>query len=216
MTELSDREIEEAAREAGISPHELRLALSKKSQQSQGEGAIDQTSRMRPSSRGESVAYIESKLRQDPETAVLALRNALEHKSGCIGHMQNEFEADIFDEARRIVYRIRAEAAGDRNEGAFVRVDIDPTPAKARQLFLILALTASVALIGLGSLLLSTAGTALFSSLCATVMGGVGIFWSVAGRRRDCANALANANRAIIDVEQDDQPMQALEASRKD
>src|SRR5690606_23707614 len=149
MSQLSDREIEEAAREAGISPAELRSALAEQA----GGGALARHGGVLPASaRGTTVAHAETNLPYPPEQAVRAVKQKIEREIGATGHMMGSTEADIYDEAAGIVYRVQAE--GDGGGGAMVRVDVDPTPLRSRRTLTSMGLGASVGLFAIAGLII--------------------------------------------------------------
>lgn len=132
MAELSDREIEEAAAEAGISPHELRRALA--DARPDALARRDASTSLGPPSRGASSRHAEHLVPLLPSVAVRSVRASIERQTGHKGHQQSEAEADIVDEERGLTYRIRAESDGAG--GSLVRVDVDSSTAAARRIML--------------------------------------------------------------------------------
>ncbi len=198
MTQLSDAEIEEAAREAGISPAELRNALA---EQSGGGGALaTRPARgvVPPPTRGTSVSHSELSLPYPPEQAVRAVKQQIEREIGSTGHMQGSTEADIYDEPAGIVYRIQAEPDG--GGGAMVRVDVDPTPLRSRRTLTSMGLGASVGLFAIAGLIIpGLIGWVLVAG--AVGLTALGITSMAAMRSRAIKDARAITARALVDVE---------------
>lgn len=198
MTQLSDREIAEAAAEAGISPAELRSALA---QQRGGLPAKLQEAQgmMTPNARGQAHAFEETRIVATPNAALAHLRTQLEHASGQKGHQQGEREADIVDSALGVVYRMRAESDG--GQGSLVRVDIDASPAKARQTFTTLSLLASTVLFGLAAtLLFSTSGAIAVWVLSFAVALPV-LLLAQRRTKRAISKAQSHTQRAIVEAQ---------------
>jgi hypothetical protein len=197
MSQLSDREIEEAAREAGISPAELREALA----QQAGGGALA----TRPghgvlpaSPRGTTVAHAESNLPYPAEQAVRAVKQQVERELGTTGHMMGSTEADIYDEASGLIYRIQAQ--GDGGGGAMVRIDVDPTPLRSRRTLTSMGLGASVGLFAVAGLIIpGLIGWALIAG--AVGLTALGATTMVALRTRAIKDARAIMARALVEAE---------------
>lgn len=197
MTELSDREIEEAAAEAGISPAELRNALA---EQQAGKGAlVRRPGGVLPASpRGTSVAHAETGLPYPPEQAVRAVKQQIEREIGSTGHMQGSTDADVYDEPAGIVYRIQAESDGAG--GALVRIDVDPTPLRSRRTLTSMGLGASVGLFAIAGLIIpGLVGWALIAG--AVGLTALGATTLVAMRTRAIKDAQAITARALIEAE---------------
>ncbi len=180
--ELSQRDIEDAAREAGISPAELRseLARQRSSTSPYGEsgGALVRTGErglLPASPRGVSIAHAESPLPFPPEQAVRAVKRAIEQQINSRGHMMGGTQADILDEDAGIVYRVQAE--DDQQGGALVRVDIDPTPLRAKRTLSMLGLGATVGLFVLsGAIIPGLVGTMIMGAAIGMgLLGGLGL-----------------------------------------
>lgn len=195
MAELSDQEIADAAREAGISPAELRQALAEK------DGALVRTpgeGRLPASVRGKSVTHTESSLPYPPEQAVRTVKHQIERQIGSKGHMMGSKEADIYDERSGMIYRIQAESDG--GGGALVRVDVDPTPLKARRTLTGMGLGSTVGLLAVAGIIVGgLVGTALFGGAIGLSLLGLGTL--VAMRRRGIADARAASAYALIEAE---------------
>ncbi|PRP90299.1 hypothetical protein ENSA5_65950 [Enhygromyxa salina] len=204
MTQLSDREIEEAAREAGISPAELRSALAEQASgggPGPGGGAIatrGQRGVVPPSTRGVSVANTETSLPYPPEQAVRSVKRQIERQIGSGGHMMGSTEADIYDEAAGIIYRVQAEADGA--SGSMVRVDIDPTPLRSRRTLTSMGLGATVGLFAITGLIVpGLIGWALIAGAVGlTVLGSTSM---VALRQRAIKDARAISAQALVEAE---------------
>ncbi|NVB38888.1 hypothetical protein G6O69_13685 [Pseudenhygromyxa sp. WMMC2535] len=198
MSQLSNREIEEAAREAGISPAELRSALA---EQAAGGGAlVPQAERglVPPSPRGRSDVHSESALPFPPEQAVRSVKHQLERQLGAKGHMQGGNEADIYDESNGLIYRIQSQ--GDGGGGALVRVDVDATPMRGRRTLASMGLGATIGLFAIAGLIIpGWIGWALIAGAVALgLLGSTSLF---ATRSRALANARAYAAQALIEAE---------------
>jgi hypothetical protein len=198
MSQLSDREIEEAAREAGISPAELRNALA---EQAAGGGALATRSErgvLPASARGTTVAHAETSLPYPPEQAVRAVKQQIEREVGTSGHMMGSTEADIYDEPAGLIYRIQAE--GDGGGGSMVRIDVDPTPLRSRRTLTSMGLGASVGLFANAGLIIpGLSGWAFISvALGVTALGTVTM---VALRTRAIKDARAIMARALVEAE---------------
>lgn len=197
MSQLSDAEIEEAAREAGISPAELRNALAEQA----GGGALatrPSDGVVPPPTRGTTVSHTETSLPYPPEQAVRAVKQQIEREIGSTGHMMGSTEADIYDEPAGIVYRVQAE--GDGAGGAMVRVDVDPTPLRSRRTLTSMGLGASVGLFAIAGLIIpGLVGWALVAGAVGlTVLGATSM---VAMRSRAIKDAKAITARALVEAE---------------
>ncbi|KIG18280.1 hypothetical protein DB30_01389 [Enhygromyxa salina] len=202
MSQLTDTEIEEAAAEAGISPAELRAALAEQA----GGGAIARrggtglqaSGMVPPSPRGVSVANAETTLPYPPEQAVRNLKHQIERAIGSTGHMMGSTEADIYDEAAGIIYRIQAESDGAK--GSLVRVDIDPTPLRSRRLLTSMGLGATVGLFAVSGLIIpGLIGWALIAGAVGlTALGGTAM---LALRQRAIQDARAITANALVEAE---------------
>jgi hypothetical protein len=205
MSGLSDEEIREAAAEAGISPAELREALSE--QKALVELPDRDQALAVPVRKGAVVLDARANLPQAPEDAVRNVRASIESQIGSRGHMHGAAEANVYDEERGIIYRVTGE--DDGRGGALVRVDIDAAPAKGKATLATIGLGAVLSVFGLGAL--------LFGSLTlAAVTAGIGVigFGTLAARGRakrvgyDQAHAIAS--HALVDAEERGAQPQAL------
>lgn len=199
MTELSERELREAAEEAGISPAELRQQLAKPRSQNLPASVQRQQGIVATPTRGITARHTENNLALPPGNAVRAVRTAIERQIGQTGHMVGELESDIVDTSRHLTYRIKGEPDG--RGGAMVRVDIDPTEGRSTQTMLMMA---TVLLAGLGA-----GGWALFGGAAMLLFtlgvlgGGALALTGVAGRnRRNVNQAHAIAATALVDAEE--------------
>lgn len=208
MSQLTDREIEDAAREAGISPAELRQALAEQAEQGAGRGSPaggalarrpGQGSGIVPApTRGTTVSHAETSLPYPPEQAVRAVKQQIEREIGSTGHMMGSKEADIYDEAAGIIYRVAAEQDGAG--GAMVRVDVDPTPLRSRRMLTSMGLGASVGLFALAGLIIpGLVGWALIAG--ALGLTALGASTMIAMRIRALADAKATTARALVEAE---------------
>jgi hypothetical protein len=198
MSELSDREIEEAAREAGISPVELRIALE---QQSANKGALVRvpTPTLPSNTRGSSVANAESRLPYPPEQAVRSVKHQIEREIGVSGHMMGSTAADIYDEGRGMIYRIQA--ANDGVGGSLVRVDVDSTPLRSRKTLSGMGLAATVGLFAVSGLVVipGLIGWALLAG--AAGLGALGATVMTATSNRAIKDARATVAHALVEAE---------------
>lgn len=204
MTELSDREIEQAAREAGISPMELREAMQQRGQDPNSGALVPYedaavTGLLPPSPRGRTVDHAETSLPYAPEQAIRVVKDKLEQRLGFRGHMQGGREADIYDEDAGLVYRLQADTDG--GEGSLVRVDIDPTPMRNRRALMVMGFGSTMALFAAAGLVLP--GLIGWALLGGTVgLGALGIASMTATRRRAIKDARSSAASALIEAEQ--------------
>jgi|SRR5690554_4984731 len=201
MGQLSDGEIEEAAREAGISPAELRNALA---EQAGGGALATRAGRgsargvLPQSTRGATVAHAESSLPYPPEQAVRAVKKQIEREIGSTGHMMGSTEADIYDEPAGVIYRIQAE--DDGGGAAMVRIDVDPTPMRGRRTLTSMGLGASVGLFAIAGLIIpGLIGWALLAgAIGIAALGGTSMF---AMRTRAIKDARAIMAQALVEAE---------------
>lgn len=198
MTELSDQEIEEAAREAGISPAELRAAMAEQA----GGGALarrPQRGMVAAPTRGVSVDHTETNLPLPPEQAVRTVKRLIEQEIGSNGHMQGSTEADVYDEPAGLIYRVKAEKDG--RGGSLVRVDIDPTPLRSRRTLSSMGLGATVGLFTVTGLIIpGLIGYALLAGAVGLTALGAGSM--VAVRNRVLRDAKQISAHALIEAEQ--------------
>jgi hypothetical protein len=211
MSELSDREIEEAAREAGISPAELRRALE---QQRANAGALVRvpTPTLPSNPRGISVANAESQLPYPPEQAVRSVKHQIEREIGVSGHMMGSTAADIYDEGRGMIYRIQA--ANDGAGGSLVRVDVDSTPMRSRKTLSGMGLAATVGLFALSGLVVipGLIGWVLLAS--AAGLGVLGATVMTATSNRAIKDARATVAHALVESEHQALPPGPRETSK--
>ena len=146
---------------------------------------------------GLSVAHAEQVLDLAPREALTTVLGAIERHARASGHRQGDAAADLVDERGGLTYRIQVAPEG---AATAVRVDVDPSQARARRLLwagafgLVTALT-----LGAGWALSST-----WALLAAGVMAaGVGVY--VAASRGAERNAIRQAHavaaRALADAE---------------
>jgi hypothetical protein len=196
MSELSDREIEEAAREAGISPLELRAALA----QQANPGALVRVpgATLPSNTRGSSVANAESALPYPAEQAVRSVKHQIEREIGITGHMMGGSAADIYDEGRGMIYRIQA--ADDGAGGSLVRIDVDATPLRSRKTLSGMGLAATVGLFALSGLIVpGLVGWALLAG--AVGLTALGVTTMAATSRRAIKDARATVAHALVEAE---------------
>ena len=193
MSELSEQELQEAAREAGISPMELRHALAER-QGSDLARPDEARSLMGPPSRGTTAGFVEGRLAQPPGEAIDVVRASIERQSGRTGHRQGAAEADVVDDVLGINYRLRAQ--DDGTGGALVRVDVDPTSGRS---FRNLAATGvagiTVVMMGIGWLLGST--LLGLGGVAVGVLGALALVRRTARLAQGIASARAIASQAL-------------------
>lgn len=205
MAELSDEELREAAKEAGISPHELRHALAER-QGTDLDRPSEARSLMGPPARGSTVAFVEGRVGQPVAEAVDTVRASIERQSGHRGHRQGASEADVVDESVGLNYRLRGQ--DDGTGGALVRVDVDPTSGRsARNLIAGGVIGTTLLLVGLASLLGSTLLT--FGGIGVAVLGALAVVRRTARLTTGVAAARAIASQALMEAEDRNAP-QAL------
>jgi len=194
--ELTDRDLREAAAEAGISPSELRDALVKRDGTAPVVHDVGGSLVAAPR-RGNTVLFAEGRLPAEPVEALAQVRGAVERVTGASGHHHGDLEADIVDERLGLTFMVRSVADGEA--GSLVRVDVDPTQARGnRVLTAMLTGTVAVGMLGVGWLF----------SLTSLMVGGVGmailggyLYSSQAGKiRAALADGQAIASQAVADV----------------
>lgn len=196
MPPLSDNELRDIADESGLSPEQVRKTLAAEAGTALAKRAPQ--GMVAPSVRGATAAFAEGRLPVAPENAVRRVREAVEQQARSKGHMQGGGEADVVDEARKITYRIRAEDDGSR--GALVRVDIDPTQAKANNMLGWAGVITGGVVLSLAAAL--TGSLALWIGAGVVGLGG----GAVMGRQRALLTARVHdahalASQAIADAE---------------
>lgn len=204
MTGLSDEEIREAAAEAGISPAELREALSEQNAMvklPQGQALAV------PARKGAVVLNARGNLPQPPDDAVRNVRASIESQLGSRGHMHGAAAADIYDEQRSIIYRITGEEDG--RGGALVQVDVDAAPAKGKTTLAKIGLGAALTVFGLGALMFSSLTFAAIT-VGIGVIGFAGLAANARSKRIGYNQAHAIASHALIDAEERTAQPQAL------
>ncbi len=196
MPPLSSDELQDIAQESGLSPEQVRRSLV----DNQGGALVRSPERgmVTPSMRGASVAHAEGRLPVAPDNAVRRVKEAVERQARSKGHMHGQDEADIVDEQRKITYRIRAESDG--GQGALVRIDIDPSQARANQTLGWMGVIGGAAVLGLAAAL-----TGSFALWIATGVVGLGGGAALGNQRRllnaRVHDAHALASHAIADAE---------------
>lgn len=200
MSELSDREIEEAAREAGISAMELRTALARQSHNSNAGALVHQPGVASPTvTRGTSVANAESHMPYPAEQAVRSVKHQIEKETGVSGHMMGSTAADIYDETRGLIYRVQA--VDDGAGGSLVRVDVDSTPLRSRKTLSGMGLAATVGLFTISGLLVipGLVGWALLGGAVGLAALGATIMKATSGRA--IKDARATVAHALVEAE---------------
>lgn len=198
MTNLSDREIAQAAAEAGISPAELRDAMAQRAGNLPARIAEQNQGIVAASTRGRSHSFVETRLDGPPTAATAHLRRYLEVKSGHKGHAQGDGQIDIPDDENGIVYRLSAQSDGA--QGAIVRVDMDVSPARVAPTYLAMAspFVGGVAALGLALALGSL--TSLWVWLPMFTMFALSFVWMKRRTRKSLAIAQNVAHAAVVEA----------------
>lgn len=144
MPELSEEDLQAAAREAGVTPLELRQTLYNESAQQSDPGstALVPTSPRAPAKRGDSAAAISNRIAAPPDDAAKRVREQLGRQIGHAGQGTGS-KADIFDEKTLMTYRVSAD--DDGSGGSLVRIDVDPIAVNAKASYAKMILGGSVA-----------------------------------------------------------------------
>lgn len=210
MPDLSEEDLQAAAREAGVTPLELRQTLYNETMQNAGPTtALAPTSPRAPAKRGDSAAAISNRLASPPDDAAGLVREQLARQIGHAGQGTAN-KADIFDEKTLMTYRVSAD--GDGSGGSLVRVDVDPIAANAKASYAKLILGGSVAF-GVATLL--TFGFSIPLLGIAAVGGTLGAVWlggAAAKKRSGLEQARQVASTAVLAAE--DSAARALAAGQ--
>lgn len=199
VAELSNDDIREAAEETGLSPEEVRLALRENDIQVPAVRRGD--SRMPAPTRGATAHNAENALTLPAKEAVRVVRSSLERSLGQKGHQHGELEADIVDERHSLVYRIRAE--DDGRGGSLVRVDVDPSAARAKQI-LGVALGGGAAAVGAGLMLMLGFSVLFTLGVLGVASIGLAFFLKAAtGERQGLAQARDLVAGALVAAEEE-------------
>lgn len=210
MTNLSDREIAQAAAEAGISPAELRSAMAQRAGDLPARVAEQHQGIVAASSRGKVHDFVETRLDGPPTAAIAHLRRFLELKSGHKGHQQGDGEVDIPDDDKGIVYRLSAQSDGA--QGSIVRVDIDVSPARVAPTYLAMASPFLGGLAALGLVLTVASISSLWVWLPMLALFASSLVWMKQRSRQSLAIAQDVARAAV--VEASTREVRSLEAPR--
>ncbi|MBK7824599.1 hypothetical protein [Nannocystis sp.] len=181
---LTDQELRDAAAEAGISPEELRQALSQRAGDSPGTAIAK--------SAGAAVQgyTAQAQLALSPDRAVEGVRAAIARQVGHRGHRQGNGDIDILDDRTGMLYRIHG--SSDGQGGALVQVRSERTGsslALAAVMFTTVALGVTV----LGFLLSSLM---MWLGIGLLLAGGAGVVMAggrVAGMQRQAELVVAQA-----------------------
>jgi hypothetical protein len=198
MPDTEDRpnDLDDAAAAAGLSREKLREAMEVQTLPARVEPTSQ--SLVGPPERGLTAAHVENRISLPPQDALGSVRGAIQKHTALRGHMQGDAEADIVDERSGLTYRIRSQDDGEN--GALVRVDIDPSDAKGGQTLL----TSGVAGISLTMVLLGwwLSTTLLLIGVGVGALGGL-LIWR-RGKRLQTAihDARAIASAALSEAEQ--------------
>lgn len=202
MSKLSDREIAQAAQEAGLTPVQLRQIMAERSASLPARVEENQRALIAPSTRGKVHGFVETTVPAPPSPALSHVRHYLERASGKRGHQQGKDQADIVDDQRGLVYRLRSESDG--GDGSIVRVDIDVSPRKARSTYTAMV-GGALSLFGAGAAFLFAGGwgTWLMWTVFATIfLGGYAL---VRKRSQGALKAgKATAQAAIVEASSHD------------
>ncbi|MFV8749838.1 hypothetical protein ACNOYE_04755 [Nannocystaceae bacterium ST9] len=202
MSDLSERDIEEAAREAGITPAELRGELARQRGVAPAGSAalvhLGERGLLPASERGTSIANAESTLPFPAEQAVRTIKRSIEQQVGSRGHMMGSQQADVYDEQGGVIYRVQAE--DDGQGGSLVRIDIDPTPVRAKRMLMAMGLGATIGLFFLSGVIIpGLLGTALVGAAIGMgVIGGISLGTQTSRASR---SARYVASTALVEAE---------------
>lgn len=202
---LSDEELQQAAAEAGISPHELRMALAER----QGSGLPARpdgaTALVAPSPRGISTTHVEGRIGMPPRDALATVRRSIERQTGKRGHHQGDGEVDLVDAEGGLTYHMQS--TDDGGGGALVRIDIDTTQGKGAQTLATTGVVGlSLTLLALGWLFGAT--TLALGGLGMGALGGLLVARSMVKLRQAAASAQAIASHALMEAEDRAEPGQ--------
>lgn len=187
MTNLSDREIAEAAAEVGISPAELRQAMAQRNGNLPARIQEQQQGVIAASTRGQVHDFVETQVSAEPSAALAHVRRFVEKQSGKRGHQQGKGQVDIVDDKQGIVYRLRAESDGA--QGSIVRVDLDLSVSKARPAYVAMAapVLGGIASLSMAMILGTLTSPLVWIPFAAMILGSV--FWM----RKSSSGALEHA-----------------------
>lgn len=193
-TDLDDRELREAAAEVGLSPQELRIALTQELAP-----PTSALSRRRPSAHLSPLRPLEGRFAIAPARALTEVRASIERQTGRSGHRQGNDQVDIVDDEQGLTYRLRSR--DDGSGGAIVRVDIDSSQGHGGQALSatgIIGVTSSLVALGylFGTLSL------LLGGLGFGILGGLVLIRSALKLRRATTAAQGTAAHALVEVEE--------------
>ncbi len=185
---LTDQELRDAAAEAGISPEELRQALSQRS--SPG------TALAKSASAAVQGYSAQTQLALPPDQAVEGVRAAIARQVGHRGHRQGNGDIDILDDRTGMLYRIHG--SSDGQGGALVQVRSERT-GSSLALAAVMFTTVALGVTALGFLLSSLM---MWLGLALLVAGGAGVLLAggrVAGAQRQAELVVA---QALVEAEE--------------
>ncbi len=196
---LSEEELGQAAREAGISPAQLRTALVERAATTAASASV--TSGRNYTARAAVVALA-------PTDALERVRGSIEAHVGHRGHKQGPGRVDIVDEQRGVVFCITSESYDDTH--ALVRMEVDGTLGRGK---LALGVMGTVVLGVVATLIAASFGAALLVGSLA-VAGFVAVLLRRAKTRETAVRqAHSIAARALLGAEEMPEP-RSLAGSR--
>jgi hypothetical protein len=186
---LTDQELRDAAAEAGISPEELRQALSQRS-------SSPGTALAKSASAAVQGYSAQTQLALPPDHAVEGVRAAIARQVGHRGHRQGNGDIDILDDRTGMLYRIHG--SSDGQGGALVQVRSERT-GSSLALAAVMFTTVALGVTALGFLLSSLM---MWLGLALLVAGGAGVLLAggrVAGAQRQAELVVA---QALVEAEE--------------
>lgn len=199
MLQLSAPELAEAAKEAGISPVELRRALARRHSTLPAELRAAQGTLLPPPPDVMSVTHVEAVLPEPPMEAARRIKRSIETQLGLMGRLEIGCDLTVPDDAHGVVYCITARSNEDA--GALVRIDVDATPSRGRQTLAAAAVVAATTFF-VGTAGLLSSGPFLAAGITAAVLGGLVVAGVGRTQRGTYRDARAIAARAILESEE--------------
>lgn len=187
---LTDQELRDAAAEAGISPEELRQALSQRS------GGGPGTAIAKSAGAAVQGYSAQTQLALPPDRAAEGVRAAIARQVGHRGHRQGNGDIDILDDRTGMLYRIHA--SSDGQGGALVQVRSERT-GSSLALAAVMFTTVALGVTALGFVLSSLM---MWLGLALLVAGGAGVLMAggrAAGISRQSELVVA---QALVEAEE--------------
>ncbi|TPV93885.1 MAG: hypothetical protein B7733_18125 [Myxococcales bacterium FL481] len=199
MLQLSAPELAEAAKEAGISPVELRRALARRHSTLPPELRDKQGTLLPPPPDAISVAYVEGVLPEAPAAAARRVKRRIEAELGVTGRLEIGCDLSVPDDGRGVFYRITSR--NNEDGGALVRIDIDASPSRGRQTLAAAAVVAATTFF-VGTAGLLSSGPFLAAGITAAVLGGLVVAGVGRTQRGGYRSARAVAAQALLESEE--------------